>query len=107
MARRCAPDLWRRRRPELPSSASPPRHRERLGGGVGAPQFSRTCTGWRDEREKLPVQEVTLGRGGDHLCHFCRWLGARILNDYSNLDKRSSQLVGSRLASWLHKGARG
>jgi hypothetical protein len=33
---------------------------------------------------------------------------ARIINDYQrNLDKRSSQIVGSRVASWLHKGVRG
>src|SRR3954466_11938666 len=57
----------------------------------------------------LPAQEFTLVEVENHLCHFAGvgW-DARILNDYQrNLDKRSSQLVGSRLASWLHKGVRG
>src|SRR5262249_61269188 len=54
-------------------------------------------------------QEFTLVEVEDHLCPFAGvgW-DARILNDYQrNLDKRSSQLLGSRLASWLHKGVRG
>jgi hypothetical protein len=45
----------------------------------------------------------------NHLAHFAGvgW-DARIINDYQrNLDRRSSQLLGSRLASWLHKGVRG
>jgi diacylglycerol kinase family enzyme len=78
--------------------------------GVGAPQFfSHVHRLARMNGEKLPVREVTLLEVENHLCHFAGvgW-DARILNDYQrNLDKRSSQLVGSRLASWLHKGARG
>jgi len=78
--------------------------------GVGAPQFfSHVQRLARMNGEKLPVREVTLVEVENHLCHFAGvgW-DARILNDYQrNLDKRSSQLVGSRLASWLHKGARG
>jgi len=78
--------------------------------GVGAPQFfSHLPQLARLNGEALPVQEVTLVEVEDHLCPFAGvgW-DARILNDYQrNLDKRSSQLVGSRLASWLHKGARG
>ena len=78
--------------------------------GVGAPEFfSHVPRLARMNGETLPVQEVTLLEVENHLCHFAGvgW-DARILNDYQrNLDKRSSQLVGSRLASWLHKGARG
>jgi diacylglycerol kinase family enzyme len=88
----------------------------RLGTGngwarvVGAPEFfthvrklSRLGAG------TVPVKEFTLVEVENHLCHFAGvgW-DARILNDYQrNLDKRSSQLVGSRFASWLHKGFRG
>ncbi|MGZ6124736.1 MAG: diacylglycerol/lipid kinase family protein [Myxococcales bacterium] len=78
--------------------------------GVGAPDFfvhARKLARLRGEA--LPVQEFTLVEVENHLCHFAGvgW-DARILNDYQrNLDKRSSQLVGSRLASWLHKGVRG
>ncbi|HEY5676407.1 MAG TPA: diacylglycerol kinase family protein [Myxococcales bacterium] len=88
----------------------------RLGTGngwarvVGAPEFFthvRKLGRLRDR--KLPLQELALVEVENHLCHFAGvgW-DARILNDYQrNLDKRSSQLLGSRLASWLHKGVRG
>jgi len=88
----------------------------RLGTGnawarvVGAPEFfahARKLARLRDE--PLPIREFSLLEVENHLSHFAGvgW-DARILNDYQrNLDKRSSQLVGSRLASWLHKGVRG
>ena len=78
--------------------------------GVGAPKFFAHLPRLaRLNGEALPVREFTLVEVEDHLCPFAGvgW-DARILNDYQrNLDKRSSQLVGSRLASWLHKGVRG
>src|SRR4051812_2464794 len=78
--------------------------------GVGAPRFvSHVRRLARLNGAALPAQEFTLVEVENHLCHFAGvgW-DARILNDYQrNLDKRSSQLVGSRMASWLHKGARG
>ena len=78
--------------------------------GVGAPEFFAHLPRLaRMNGEPLPVEEFTLVEVENHLCHFVGvgW-DARILNDYQrNLDKRSSQLVGSRLASWLHKGAGG
>jgi diacylglycerol kinase family enzyme len=88
----------------------------RLGTGngwarvMGAPEFFTHARRLRRLRgQRLPAQEFTLVEVENHLCHFAGvgW-DARILNDYQrNLDKRSSQLVGSRLASWLHKGVRG
>src|SRR5258707_4421212 len=88
----------------------------RLGTGngwaraQGAPEFFphvKRLAGLRDH--PLPFQEFNLVEVENHLAHFAGvgW-DARIINDYQrNLDKRSSQLVGSRLASWLHKGVRG
>ena len=88
----------------------------RLGTGngwahvVGAPGFfAHVRRLARLDPTALPVQEFTLIEVENHLCHFAGvgW-DARILNDYQrNLDKRSSQLVGSRMASWLFKGRRG
>ena len=88
----------------------------RLGTGngwaraVGAPEFFTHARKLARLRlEDLPAQEFTLVEVEKHLCHFAGvgW-DARILNDYQrNLDKRSSQLVGSRIASWLFKGRRG
>lgn len=88
----------------------------RLGTGngwartLGAPEFFPHVRKLARLREAmLPVQEFPLVEVENHLCHFAGvgW-DARILNDYQrNLDKRSSQLVGSRMASWLHKGVRG
>ena len=78
--------------------------------GVGAPKFSSHVRKLsRLNGEALPVRAVTLVEVEDHLCPFAGvgW-DARILNDYqSNLEKRLAQPVGGRLASWLHKGARG
>jgi len=78
----------------------PPRHRERLGARVGAPQFfSHVHRLARMNGEKLPVQEVTLVEVENPLPFAGVGWDARILNDYQrNLDKRSSQLVGS---AWL------
>ena len=88
----------------------------RLGTGngwaraLGAPAFFRHVRKLGSLPEQaLPVQEFPLVEVENHLCQFAGvgW-DARILNDYQrNLDKRSSQLVGSRMAAWLHKGARG
>lgn len=78
--------------------------------GLGAPEFfSHLPKLARMNGETLPVQEFTLIEVENHLCPFAGvgW-DARILNDYQrNLEKRGSQPLGSRLASWLHKGARG
>ena len=57
----------------------------------------------------LPTQRYDLVEVENTLCHFAGvgW-DAKILNDYlRNLDKRSSQLVGSSFATWLHKGVGG
>jgi diacylglycerol kinase family enzyme len=57
----------------------------------------------------LPAQRFDLVEVEGQLCHFAGvgW-DAKLLNDYlRNLDKRSSQLVGSRLASSIHKGIPG
>jgi diacylglycerol kinase family enzyme len=88
----------------------------RLGTGnawarsLGAPEFFPHVKRLVDLRDHpLPVQEFGLVEVENQLAHFAGvgW-DARIINDYErNLDKRSSQLVGSRLASWLHKGVRG
>jgi hypothetical protein len=88
----------------------------RLGTGngwarsLGAPEFFPHLKRLALLRHHpLPVQEFGLVEVENKLAHFAGvgW-DARIINDYQrNLDKRSSQLVGSRLASWLHKGVRG
>ena len=87
----------------------------RLGTGngwaraMGAPEFFPHVKHLRGLRAPLPVQRFDLVETEGVLCHFAGvgW-DARIINDYQrNLDKRSSQLVGSRFASWLHKGVRG
>jgi diacylglycerol kinase family enzyme len=57
----------------------------------------------------LPALVFNLVEVEGHLCHFAGvgW-DAKLLNDYlRNLDKRSSQLIGSRLASRIHKGIPG
>ncbi len=57
----------------------------------------------------LPTQRFDLVEVENHLCHFAGvgW-DAKLLNDYlRNLDKRSSQLVGSRIAAKIHKGIPG
>src|SRR3954469_6569256 len=78
--------------------------------GVGAPRFvSHVRRLARLNGAALPVQEFTLVEVENHLCHFAGvgW-DARILNDYQrNLERRSAQLVGSRVLSALHKGVRG
>ncbi len=78
--------------------------------GAGAPEFfSHVRRLARLNGEMLQVQEVTLVEVVDRLCPFAGvgW-DARILNDYQrNLGRRAAQPVGSRLASWLHKGVHG
>ena len=57
----------------------------------------------------LPTTRYDLVEVENTLCHFAGvgW-DAKILNDYlRNLDRRSSQLVGSSFATWLHKGVGG
>lgn len=57
----------------------------------------------------LPTTAFDLVEAERTLCHFAGvgW-DAHVLNDYlRNLDRRSSQLVGSRFASWLHRGVPG
>jgi diacylglycerol kinase family enzyme len=79
------------------------------GRAMGAPEFFPHVRQLAKLVGPLPVQEFTLVETEGQLCHFAGvgW-DARIINDYQqNLDKRSSQLVGSRFASWLHKGVRG
>ena len=88
----------------------------RLGTGngwaraLGAPAFSSHVRSLaRLQGEPLPTQEFTLIEVENHLCHFTGvgW-DARILNDFQrNLDRRSSQLSSSRLASWIHRGPGG
>lgn len=56
-----------------------------------------------------PVRTFDLLEVENTLCHFAGvgW-DARILNDYlRNLDKRSAQLIGKRLATRIHKGLAG
>ena len=58
---------------------------------------------------ELPITDYDLVEVERTLCHFAGvgW-DAHVLNDYlRNLDRRSSQLVGSRFASWLHRGVPG
>ena len=58
---------------------------------------------------ELPTQRFDLVEVENTLCHFAGvgW-DAKLLNDYlRNLDKRSSQLIGSRIASRIHKGIPG
>lgn len=87
----------------------------RLGTGngwaraLGAPEFFTHVKRLRGLATPLPSQQYDLVETEGHLCHFAGvgW-DARIINDYQrNLDKRSAQLIGSRFASWLHKGVRG
>ncbi|MGZ6142524.1 MAG: diacylglycerol/lipid kinase family protein [Myxococcales bacterium] len=87
----------------------------RLGTGngwaraLGAPEFFKHVKRLRGLKGPLPSQQFDLVETEGHLCHFAGvgW-DARIINDYQrNLDKRSAQLIGSRFASWLHKGVRG
>lgn len=87
----------------------------RLGTGngwarvSGAPDFSELLPRLPGLPAELPTQTFDLVEVDGQLCHFAGvgW-DARILNDYSrNLDKRGSQLLGSRLATWLNKSALG
>ena len=58
---------------------------------------------------ELPHTSYDLVEVEKTLCHFAGvgW-DAQVLNDYlRNLDRRSSQLLGSRTAAWIHRGVPG
>lgn len=87
----------------------------RLGTGnawaraAGAPRFRHLVRMLPRLPRHLTATEHNLVEVEDTLCHFAGvgW-DARILNDYvRNLDKRSVQLVGSRVATRIHKGLGG
>ena len=87
----------------------------RLGTGngwarvSGAPDFTDLLRRLPGLPGELPTQTFDLVEVDGQLCHFAGvgW-DARILNDYArNLDKRGSQLLGSRAATWLNKSALG
>ncbi|MBS2026233.1 MAG: diacylglycerol kinase [Deltaproteobacteria bacterium] len=87
----------------------------RLGTGngwgrvMGAPEFFPHVKKLHLCPRALPTQQFDLVEVEGQLGHFAGvgW-DARVINDYlRNLDKRSSQMVGSSFASWLHKGVRG
>ena len=76
---------------------------------VGAPDYFDFVKEFSRYPRELPTHTSSLVEVEQTLCQFggVGW-DARILNDYlRNLDKRSSQLVGSRLATKLHKGLGG
>ena len=75
----------------------------------GAPDFFTLARALPLLPDPLPTRRFDLVEVEKTLCHFAGvgW-DAKILNDYSrNLDKRSAQLVGSTLATRLHKGVVG
>jgi diacylglycerol kinase family enzyme len=75
----------------------------------GAPDQAQLAKVLPQLPRALPTSQFDLVEVEDRLCHFTGvgW-DAKILNDYlRNLDRRSSQLVGSRLATRLHKGLGG
>lgn len=75
----------------------------------GAPDQGKLASALPRLPRALPTVQYDLVEVEDRLCHFTGvgW-DAKILNDYlRNLDKRSSQLVGSSLATRLHKGLGG
>lgn len=75
----------------------------------GAPDFSELVRRIARLPSALPTQSFDLVETEGLLCHFAGvgW-DASILNDYAvNLRRRGSQLLGSRLATWLHKSALG
>lgn len=87
----------------------------RLGTGnawsraAGSPRYSDLVRLLPTLPRDLPANEHDLVEVEGTICHFAGvgW-DARLLNDYvRNLDKRSAQLVGSRLATRLHKGLGG
>jgi diacylglycerol kinase family enzyme len=76
---------------------------------VGAPDFARALELLPGLPRPLPTRIFDLVEVEGTLCHFAGvgW-DARIINDYlRNLDKRSSQLIGSGLSTRLHKGLGG
>lgn len=76
---------------------------------VGAGRFARHVDDLPRLPRALPTLRFDLVEVEGRLCQFAGvgWDG-RILNDYlRNLDRRSSQLFGSRLATRLHQGLAG
>ncbi|MGI5862088.1 MAG: diacylglycerol/lipid kinase family protein [Myxococcales bacterium] len=76
---------------------------------VGAGDFCKLVQQLPRLPSQLPTQTFNLIAVEGTLCHFAGlgWDG-KVLNDYlRNLDKRSSQLFGSRLALRFHKGLGG
>lgn len=87
----------------------------RLGTGnawaraAGAPPYRELLRLLPKLQKELPTNEHDLVEVENTLCHFAGvgW-DARLLNDYlRNLDKRSAQLLGSSLATRIHKGLGG
>ena len=87
----------------------------KLGTGNAWARVSGAGDYWKQVEElpalarELPTTDFDLVEVEDTLCHFSGvgW-DAKVLNDYlRNLDRRSSQLIGSRLASWFHRGVTG
>lgn len=75
----------------------------------GASDFSQMVKDLPTLPRQLPAMRFDLVEVEGQLCHFAGvgW-DAKLLNDYlRNLDKRSSQLVGSSLAQRIHKGIPG
>jgi len=86
-----------------------------LGTGNAWARVSGAGSYWKQVEElpalpkELPATEFDLVEVENTLCHFSGvgW-DAKVLNDYlRNLDRRSSQLVGSKIASWFHRGVTG
>jgi diacylglycerol kinase family enzyme len=76
---------------------------------MGAREYTETLQALPSLPRPLPTRSFDLVEVEGTLCPFAGvgW-DARLLNDYlRNLDKRSSQLIGSRLATQLHKGLGG
>lgn len=76
---------------------------------TGAPRYSRLVKSLPQLPRPLPTQRFDLVEIEGRLCPFggVGW-DARILNDYArNLDRRSSQLFGSRIATRIHTGLGG
>ena len=100
---------------EAGASPLPPVGVLKLGTGngwarvSGAPEQAKLARALSSLARPLPTVQYDLVEVESRLCHFTGvgW-DAKLLNDYlRNLDKRSSQLVGSTLATRLHKGLGG
>ncbi len=76
---------------------------------TGANDFFKMLRDLPKMPRELPTERFDLVEVEGQLCHFAGvgW-DAKILNDYlRNLDKRSSQLIGSSIARRIHKGIPG